>query len=114
VRYLLIAIFVCFIAGLTSIAVAPLSRIAKDLCNKPIVVVGSIKHIDAFPVMAADTTAAGDAFNGAFAVGLIRGDSPENSARFATAAAAIYVTRSGAQSSLSNHDEVLSLLNRHG
>jgi hypothetical protein len=38
-------------------------------------------------------------FNGAFAVGLALGHSPTNSARFAAAAAAISVTRAGAQSS---------------
>lgn len=74
---------------------------------------GIYKHIDAFPVVAVDTTAAGDAFNGAFAVGLVRGNSPEESARFAAAAAAISVTRRGAQSSLPSYDEVLSLLRQH-
>ena len=52
-------------------------------------------HVPAFPVRAVDTTAAGDAFNGAFAVGLADGRSPEESARFAAAAAAVSVTRVG-------------------
>ena len=71
---------------------------------------GSRDFIDIFPVKALDTTAAGDAFNGAFCVALMRGQSPAESARFAAAAAAISVTRHGAQPSLPSHDEVLKLL----
>ncbi len=71
---------------------------------------GSRDHIPIFPVKALDTTAAGDAFNGAFCVALMRGQSPVESARFAAAAAAISVTRHGAQPSLPTEDEVLNLL----
>jgi len=60
----------------------------------------------AFSVEAIDTTAAGDAFNGAFAVGLAKGMSPKESATFATAAAAISVTRRGAQASMPTREEV--------
>jgi ribokinase len=69
-------------------------------------------HIPSFPVRAVDTTAAGDAFNGAFAVGLADGRSPEESARFAAAAAAVSVTRVGAQPSMPTFDEVKTLLAR--
>lgn len=61
-------------------------------------------------VSAVDTTAAGDAFNGAFAVGLVSGKSPVDSASFAAAAAAISVTRRGAQASMPNLQEVDALL----
>jgi ribokinase len=61
-------------------------------------------------VSALDTTAAGDAFNGAFAVGLVSGKSPVDSARFAAAAAAISVTRRGAQASMPTLQEVDALL----
>ena len=60
---------------------------------------GHEAKIDPFPVEPVDTTAAGDVFNGAFATGLILGKSPVESARFASAAAAISVTRAGAQNS---------------
>ena len=46
------------------------------------------EQLDAIEVNAVDTTAAGDAFNGAFAVGLLLGKTPVESARFAIAAAA--------------------------
>jgi ribokinase len=57
-----------------------------------------------------DSTAAGDAFNGAFATGLMLGYGPAESAGFAAAAAAISVTRSGAQTSMANMQEVREML----
>jgi len=71
---------------------------------------GLRKSVPSVRVAAKDTTAAGDAYNGAFAVALSEGLSPENAAQFATAAAAISVTRKGAQSSLANRQEVNELL----
>jgi ribokinase len=61
-------------------------------------------------VKARDTTAAGDAFNGAFAVGMMRGLKPHDSAAFATAAAAISVTRHGAQPSMPTQQELEEFL----
>ena len=70
--------------------------------------------IPAFHVKAVDTTAAGDAFNGAFATGLLLGKSPAESARFAAGAAAVSVTRSGAQSSMASREETEAMLSgRH-
>ncbi len=68
--------------------------------------------VPSFPVDSVDTTAAGDTFNGAFATGLAMQWSPVESARFATAAAALSVTRVGAQPSMPDRAEVTRLL--HG
>lgn len=57
-------------------------------------------------VRAVDTTGAGDAFNGAFAVGLARGMTSVEAAQFASAAAAISVTRQGALPSMPTQAEV--------
>jgi ribokinase len=64
------------------------------------------EHVPAFSVDAVDTTAAGDAFNGGFAVGLMRGSTVARSAVLASAVAAISVTRPGAQPSMPTGDEV--------
>ena len=66
--------------------------------------------IPAFPIEAVDSTAAGDAFNAAFAIGLLRGESPSESARFACAVAAISVSRHGAQPSMPTLEEVEAFL----
>jgi len=65
-----------------------------------------------FPVEAVDTVAAGDCFNGAFAVALAEGRDPWEAARFANAAAAISVTRHGAQASMPLRTEVDALLTK--
>ncbi len=61
---------------------------------------GQSGWIKPFTVDAVDTVAAGDCFNGAFAVALLEGQDPFNAARFACAASAISVTRRGAQASM--------------
>jgi ribokinase len=63
-----------------------------------------------FPVRAVDSTAAGDTFNAALAVALAEGAELEDALRFANAAAAISVTRSGAQTSAPARADVESLL----
>lgn len=70
-------------------------------------------HIPAFPVTTVDTTAAGDSFCGALAVGLAEGRSLEQAARWAAAAAAVSTTRAGAQPSLARRAEADSLFT-HG
>ncbi len=62
--------------------------------------------IPAISVTPVDTTAAGDAFNGALAVGIAEGKSLQAAVEFASKSAAISVTRMGAQSSLPYRKEV--------
>jgi ribokinase len=66
-----------------------------------------------FAVQAIDTVAAGDCFNGAFAVALLEGRDPWQAARFANAAAAICVTRRGAQAAMPTRAEVDALMAKH-
>jgi ribokinase len=70
----------------------------------------SVEHIPALRVKAVDTTAAGDAFTGALAAGLSSGSSLLEAAGYASAVAALSVTRMGAQSSLPNAIEVAEFL----
>jgi ribokinase len=67
-------------------------------------------HQPAYPVRAVDSTAAGDVFNGALAVALAEGKSRSFAMKFASAAAAISVTRPGAQSSVPLRSEVEEFL----
>lgn len=69
--------------------------------------------IPGFKVTATDTTAAGDTFNGAFVTGLLEAMTLESAIKFAHAAAAISVTRFGAQTSIPNRDEVDQFLAQH-
>jgi ribokinase len=57
-------------------------------------------------VTAVDTTAAGDVWNGAFATALAEGATEDEAGDFANAAAAISVTRAGAQPSMPARAEV--------
>jgi ribokinase len=66
--------------------------------------------LPAFPVRPVDTTGAGDVFNGALAVALGENRPLPEAVRFASAAAAISVTRHGAQPSSPTRDEILALL----
>jgi ribokinase len=67
-----------------------------------------VPAVDAGPVV--ETTGAGDAFNGALAVGLVEGMDVVAAARFACAAAAISVTRPGTSASMPRRAEVEMLV----
>ena len=67
-----------------------------------------VRRLPALRVTPVDTTAAGDCFTGALAVALAEGQEIEAAIAFATRAAAISVTRMGAQPSLPTWDEVLN------
>ena len=64
----------------------------------------------AFEVEVIDTTAAGDAFCGAFAVKIVEGTSLPEAVRFASAAGALAATREGAQPSLPARTSIEALL----
>ena len=66
--------------------------------------------IPGFKVKAVDTTAAGDTFNGALVTRWLEGKPIREAIRFAHAAAAISVTRAGAQPSVPDRQEVDAFL----
>jgi ribokinase len=74
---------------------------------------GEAAWVPSFKVDAIDTVGAGDCFNGAFGVALLEGLDPWAAARFASAAAAISVTRRGAQASMPARAEVDQFLTQH-
>jgi ribokinase len=65
--------------------------------------------VPAFPVEAVDTTGAGDAFSGALAWALARGESLDESVVLACAAAALSTTGLGARAAQPTADKVLAL-----
>ncbi|MGD0631432.1 MAG: ribokinase [Terracidiphilus sp.] len=67
---------------------------------------GNSAWVYPFDVAAIDTVGAGDCFNGAFAVALLEGNHPWAAARIASLAAAISVTRRGAQASMPTRADI--------
>ena len=72
------------------------------------------RMVPGFKVKALDTTAAGDVFNGALAVALAEGKPLDAAVKFANAAAAISVTKAGAQPSAPKRRAIDRLLRIHG
>jgi ribokinase len=75
---------------------------------------GKAGWVKPFAVDAIDTVAAGDCFNGAFAVALLEGKDPLAAARFACAASAISVTRRGAQAAMPTRDDLNAFMADRG
>ena len=75
-----------------------------------LVAADSVVHVAGVPVTAVDTTAAGDAFNAAFAVALGERVALGEALRFANATAALACTRRGAQPSLPSRADVTRFL----
>lgn len=67
---------------------------------------GEGRRVPGFKVKAVDTIAAGDTFNGALVTALLEGKLMDDAIRFAHAAAAIAVTRKGAQPSVPWRKEI--------
>lgn len=70
--------------------------------------------VPAFAVDAVDSTAAGDAFCGAFAAALSRGSDLTNALRFASAAGALATTHAGAVPSLPGLEDIEALIASQG
>jgi ribokinase len=70
----------------------------------------SVKHVPGFRVPVVDTTAAGDAFNAALAVGLAEGMPLPQAVRFANAAGALACTKMGALPAMPTRADVDALV----
>lgn len=73
---------------------------------------GKENFVDTFKVKSIDSTAAGDAFNSAFAVMIAEKKNIDMALKFANAAGALTTTRMGAMSSIPQREEVEELLKR--
>jgi ribokinase len=71
---------------------------------------GEVRRVAATPVTAVDTTGAGDAFVGAFAVGLAAGLNELAAVRLGIACASDSVTRHGTQSSFASREKAAEIL----
>ena len=87
---------------------AGVGRVAVTLGAGGVALAGPacVERLPAVPAEAVDTTAAGDAFSGALAVGLAGGLGWREAAAFAALAAALSVSREGARPSLPTLEEV--------
>lgn len=75
-----------------------------------LVTADEVKHFEPFKVEVVDTVAAGDSFNGGFAVAYSQGQSLHDCVRYASASGAIAVTRVGAGAAAPTAAEVADLL----
>ena len=75
---------------------------------------GTVARCGIYPVRAVDSTAAGDTFTGYFLEAVTRGCAPEEALRRASAAAAISVSRKGAEPSIPWRDEVTRFMAEGG
>jgi len=92
--------------GLVVVTLGPEGLVAYDG--------GQATVLPAFPVRAVDTTAAGDTFCGALAAAFAEKRELDEALRFASAAAAISVTRMGAQPSIPRRVEIETFLAERG
>jgi ribokinase len=86
------------------IVVITLGSLGALICEE-----NGYQKVDAVKVNALDTTAAGDTFSGALCVGISEGKTIVDSVKMAAKAAALSVTRMGAQSSIPFRKELSSM-----
>lgn len=110
------------IAGISVTNMESAKKAAKLICGQGVKTVvitmgplgavicesGKCSLVEARKVETVDTTAAGDVFNGAIAVALSEGKDITQAVKFACDAAAISVTRLGAQSSIPYRNELVA------
>jgi ribokinase len=89
-----------------------LDKVIITLGNKGALLVteNETELISGFKVDAIDTTAAGDTFNGTLAVGLAEGKELKDAIKMANAAAALSVTKLGAQPSAPSRNDIEKML----
>lgn len=71
---------------------------------------GELTHLAPPPVTVVDTTGAGDAFCGAFAAAVARGESMSDAARRGVVAGSLATTKAGAQPSIPTDEEIMRLM----
>jgi ribokinase len=102
-----------FYGGVDALQQLGVKTIVTTLGGRGTVLVGMDappEFVPAFLVTAVDTVAAGDTFSGALAVRLAEGATLPDAVRFANAAAALKVTRHGAQPGIPTRAEVEQFL----
>lgn len=90
------------------IAVVTLGERGCVVCSK-----AGVQHFPAFPIEVVDTTGAGDAFHGAFIVGLLEGWKLSDTVRFASAVGAMNCRYLGGRTGLPNRQEVEQFLAKY-
>ncbi len=95
-------------AGLRSVAGATGARVSVTLGERGVTWLDGddLRHLDAFPVEAVDTTGAGDVFHGAFTLALAQQTTEGDAFRFASATAALKCSRPGARAGIPDRAEV--------
>lgn len=84
--------------------------VTKGAGGATIIDAGSALTVDGIPIVAVDTTGAGDAFVGGLATAMSEGQTLPESVRFANAAGALACCQMGAQESLPSRDDVRRVL----
>ena len=79
------------------------------MCDKT----GRCEHCPAFSVNAVDSTAAGDAFAAAFAIGIAEGSTLQDAVHFGCAAGAVATSKIGAQPAMPTRSDVSTLMSLH-